>query len=251
VIEKQLEESMHAALAGEPPLGFDPDEVIDRAGRRQRQRRSAVATVSAAVTVLAVAVTTVLVTSSRGEGPNIGTPTAPATTTSTTRPATVCQSVKPGTVPPSGFPGSADVLDRFDQDLPDAVVEHLGITVVPADDIVAYDCPPTVGVGYAATGSSKALALSFIHARPKLDLAHDPYVGDKRFALLQDKPQAGGARLRVYAQYATWRDSPVIVLWFGADGMVTEVSAPRQDYFARADLIALASDPRLAFPLPR
>jgi len=43
----------------------------------------------------------------------------------------------------------------------------------------------------------------------------------------------------------------VIVLWFAADGMVTEVSVPRQDYFHRADLIALASDPRLAFPLPR
>ena len=203
--------------------------------------------------MLLIAITTVLVTSRRDREPHIGTPTAPGTATTsqeTTRPAAVCQNVKPGTVPPSGFPGSAQLLDRLDQDLPDAIAEYLGTSVVAADEIAAYDCPPTVGVGFVATGSSKSLALSLIHARPALDLEHDPYAGDQRFELLRDKPQAGGARLRVYAEF-TGQQGPLIVLWFGADGMITEVSLSRQDYFARADLIELVSDPRLSFPLPR
>jgi hypothetical protein len=57
VNENQLRERMHAAVAGEPPLGFDPDELTDRAGKRQRQRRAILGATAATLVLAAGAVT--------------------------------------------------------------------------------------------------------------------------------------------------------------------------------------------------
>ncbi|WP_009948787.1 hypothetical protein [Saccharopolyspora erythraea] len=44
-----LREGMRTAVADEPPLGFDPDDVVTEAARRQRRRRTTAAAVAAVV----------------------------------------------------------------------------------------------------------------------------------------------------------------------------------------------------------
>ncbi|RCW47103.1 hypothetical protein DFQ14_101447 [Halopolyspora algeriensis] len=51
--ERTLREGMRDAVGGEPPLGFDPDQVVDKAGREQRKRRAMVGTGLATLVVLA------------------------------------------------------------------------------------------------------------------------------------------------------------------------------------------------------
>src|SRR5437588_13080798 len=50
MIEQTVRDRFRDAVAGEPPLGFDPDEVVDRAIRRGR-RRKAVWAIAAATCV--------------------------------------------------------------------------------------------------------------------------------------------------------------------------------------------------------
>lgn len=61
MIEQQVADRFQEAVADEPPLGFDPDDVIDRAIKRGRRRKVvwavAAATVVEAVVVWAVAAT--------------------------------------------------------------------------------------------------------------------------------------------------------------------------------------------------
>ncbi len=247
MIEKQLEESMHSALAGEPPLGFDPDEVVDRAARRQRQRRSAFATAGVAGGVLVLAVTTVLATSSREQGTGIGTP--PTSTTTTTRGTGVCQGVAPGHIPPSGFPGSAAALARIDEAAPGVLTTHLGLAAAHADEMAVYDCPPNISGGFTVAGTP-GVVLAMTHARPELDFEHDQLTDADAFRLLRDTPQPDGGSIRVYVDAAD-ESGALIVARYGADGMNTEVSVPRRGQFAEQDLVALVSDPGLRFPLPR
>ncbi|MEQ0561560.1 hypothetical protein ABJI51_25840 [Amycolatopsis sp. NEAU-NG30] len=56
--EQTLAREFTAAVHPEPPLGFDPDEVVTRAGRRRRRRRNSLLTGAAVVAALAaVAIT--------------------------------------------------------------------------------------------------------------------------------------------------------------------------------------------------
>jgi hypothetical protein len=55
VIEQQLAERFRAVVGDEPPLGFDPDEFVDRLFRRRR-RRQAIGTALAVVVVATAAV---------------------------------------------------------------------------------------------------------------------------------------------------------------------------------------------------
>lgn len=57
MIERQLTERFHTVLEDEPPLGFDPDELVDEQRRgRRRQAALAGAVVTAAAAVVAVGV---------------------------------------------------------------------------------------------------------------------------------------------------------------------------------------------------
>ncbi|MDR7302148.1 hypothetical protein [Haloactinomyces albus] len=55
--EQTLRDGMRDAVGSEPPLGFDPDQVAERAGRNQRKRRAMVGTGLATLVVLAGATT--------------------------------------------------------------------------------------------------------------------------------------------------------------------------------------------------
>ena len=83
--ETQLEDRMHEALLDEPPLGFDPDEVVDRAVRLQRRRRLTLATAGAAAGVLVLAAAAVVATGARSHEDQVG-----------TQPGSVCQGPPPG-----------------------------------------------------------------------------------------------------------------------------------------------------------
>src|SRR5690348_6707947 len=60
MIEERITETFRLVVAGEPPLGFDPDDVVAEAARRTRARRAIAATVAAtgAVALTAVALFT-------------------------------------------------------------------------------------------------------------------------------------------------------------------------------------------------
>src|SRR5262245_34221227 len=212
MIEEQLGDRMRAVLADEPPLGFDPDELVDRAGRSRRQRRT---TVAAAGAVLVVAVSAVVATSGGGDrGSRVG--------TSSTAPA-ACRDVEPGRVPPLNFPGSAAIVARLDAAVPGLVARHLpGVTVQPSETgMIAYDCPRNVGTLYPVAGANQTLVIDLIHAGDELDLAHDKYAGDAEYHLVAEDTAADGARFRTYGNSA---GTVLIVVRFGLDGMITEAS---------------------------
>lgn len=59
MIEQQLRDGMQAAVTKEPPLGFDPDQVVDSVKRTTHRRRTAFAAAAAVVAVAAGSVTAV------------------------------------------------------------------------------------------------------------------------------------------------------------------------------------------------
>jgi hypothetical protein len=247
MIEKQLEDRMRTALTDEPPLGFDPDEVVDRAGRLRRQRR---ATFGAAAAVLVLAVGAVVV---GGRGERGSGPASPDRTIA----GKVCTDPPEGPRPRVNFPGSAEIAARLNAEMPGLLTEH--VPDVPFEpeaggSMAAYDCPPNVGRSYAVSGGTgEFLTLYLIHRRDRLDLTGDRYADDPFHELVSDEPAAGGARIRVYRNSELSQQSSSVVLRFGADGMITEASvlAAAERTVSEAQLTELASDPALHFDLPR
>jgi hypothetical protein len=60
--EEQIEQGLRDVLLAEPPLGVDPDRMVETAMRKQRQRRASAATVIGIVAVAAIAAGTMIVT---------------------------------------------------------------------------------------------------------------------------------------------------------------------------------------------
>lgn len=80
--EHTLAREFDRVVRGEPPLGFDPDDVVTRAGRRQRRRR---ATITAGGGVAAIAIAAIAVPLAIGHG---GGARVEAAATATSAPAT-------------------------------------------------------------------------------------------------------------------------------------------------------------------
>jgi len=248
-IEKRLTEDMHAALADEPPLGFDPDELADRAGRSRRRRRSAYLTASAAAATTVLAAVAVVVGSHDDAGRNTGTGTVTAPASPTSVPAAkpaACQDTPPRKDPPLNFPGSAEVVERLDREVPEAVGERLpSDSIERTDPMLAMDCPPTLVSGYFLGDISIALFLT--HARPELDDTRDRYAG--AFPVADEFTAEDGALIRVY-EVAKGADQGLVVTRFGTDGMVAQASIAPRGSVAVADIVTLLGDPRLHFPIP-
>lgn len=247
MIENQLADRMRAALTDEPPLGFDPDEVADRASQSRRRRRSSLAAVGATGAVLTIAVTAVVMSGGGGGGSEVGT----QVTTTPTASDAACPSLPPNGRPPLNFPGSAQIVARLDEAGPRLIAKHLpGVHVQPSDTgMIAYDCPPNVGTLYRVTGSDQTVMLYLIHARAALDLANDRYAEDQSFRLVGEDTATDGARIRTYEYSGIEFSSALVVVRFGLDGMVTEAYLTGQPPLVagRAELLALASDPELRF----
>lgn len=246
MIEEELQDRMRAAVADEPPLGFDPDELVDRASRRRR--RSTLAAVGATGGVLTVAVAAVLFTGMPSEGTKVGTT---VTTAPTVPIAPVCTGVEAGTVPPLNFPGSEAIVARLDEAAPRAIAAHLpGVSVQPPEaGMLAYDCPPNVGNVYPLNGVDQRLVVYVVHARDELDLAHDQYAGDANYRLVGEETAPDGALLRTYENARADAGNMLVVVRFGPNGVITEAMLTGQGPLVvdRAALTALASDPELRF----
>lgn len=62
MIEQQLRDGLRAAVTAEPPLGFDPDDLVTRTSRTAHRRRTTFAAVAAAAVVVAGTVSAVAAT---------------------------------------------------------------------------------------------------------------------------------------------------------------------------------------------
>jgi hypothetical protein len=248
VIEKQLTDHMNAVLADEPPLGFDPDELV---GRAVRQRRRTIATVGTSGAVLVIAVATAVATGSTDARRSpVGTPSSTSSSTPSTVlwPESVCVTEGSGSTPPLNFPGSLEIIARLDASAPAVIAAHLpGVTVQPSETgMIAYDCPPNVGTVYPVNGVDQSVMLYLIHARHQLDLAHDRYADNAAYQLVEETTAADGALIRTYRDET---GTVLVVVRFGQDGMITEASVSGAGTLVAnsAQLRALASDPELRF----
>jgi hypothetical protein len=252
VIEDQLADRMRAALAEKPPLGFDPDEVADRATRLRRRRRSSFAAAGGTAAVLGIAVTAAVVSGAGGRGSEVGTQVSSSPTASIA-PNAPCTGVGEGERPPPlDFAGSAPVVARLDAAGPRVIAEHLpGVSVEPSETgMIAYDCPPNVGTLYRVSGADQTVMLYLIHSGTALDLGNDRYAEDRNYHLVGEESAADGARIRTYEYSGGPKPGVVlVVVRFGLDGMITEASLSGQGELVagRAELLALASDPELRF----
>jgi hypothetical protein len=255
VIEKQLENRMRAAVDGEPPLGFDPREVVRRAARLHRQRRATIAAAGGAGAVLVVATSIAFATAAGGPRPSAGaTGDASSTMTGSATGRPVCQSPDEGE-PGADFPGSDKIVSRLEQEVPAAVHEHLGVGTKPVNSIGAYDCPPTVVARYSTHTVIPWLTIAMVHARTTFDDGHDPSALDTKQRLVRERPGEDGARIRIYQIAPDVNEPgaprPLSAVRLGADGMVTAVAESNGSRFSEQQLVALASDARLRFPLSR
>src|SRR5690242_5855400 len=123
MIEERITETFRQVVAGEPPLGFDPDDVVAEAARRTRQRR-AIAATTAATGVVALAAATLLATAGTGAQVPVGAPPAP-THTSVSVPKT---KPEPGTNLPSAppaFPGSDVAVRDLGRTIPAVLADRV------------------------------------------------------------------------------------------------------------------------------
>jgi hypothetical protein len=118
----------------------------------------------------------------------------------------------------------------------------------------ARDCPPTVVVEYTTHTVVPWLRVTMVRARPTLDGANDPGTWDTKLRLVHERSGEDGARIRTHQMVPDVNGPsprPLSVVRLGADGMVTEVAEFNGTRFCEQQLVALAGDARLRFPLHR
>lgn len=241
MIEQQIEDRLRAAVADEPPLGFDPDELVDRAVRLRRRRRSVLASVGATSAIALVAVAVVVTGRTDQSQVAATSPQPPPSATSST--AGGCPG--PGGVPPLGFPGSEAAVARLDEVAPQVVREHTGTAFEPSETgMIAYDCPPNIGTVYGDQTGVGAVTLYLVHAENAIDLDVDlPYVTG---AVTSEETRGDGSVLRVH-QADTQVGVRFDVVHLRPDGVVVAASGPLTEHLTLDALTGIATDPRLTF----
>lgn len=260
MIEQQLSDRMRAAVLDEPPLGFDPDEVVGRAHRRRRQRVMASISVAATFTVLAGVVITLVV----GVPGDRGSTTEPAVQI----PGVTCGSVDFDGSAPRTFPGAQRSIDRLNEVVPERLEQNVpGIDFEPRlGGLRTGGCAPTIMGSYQAAGTDWYLLV-------RLSREHDVYTpGDDRYGKLSDNkayiPAVGvmheemvdGSRVRVYGdRELDLNDQPlplrqvIAATRVDPDGLVVEVTfhkegnAPQGNHPNVEDLVRVVSDRDLRF----
>lgn len=263
MIEKQLRERFDAAVADEPPMGFDPLAAADEASRATRARRGLFAGIATtAVAVAAVAIVTVTVADLGGGGPgSVGGPAerSPVTTTErqTGGPFDGPQQfhpTDPGSDPHGLGPRAERIAERLVSLLPQVAPGVTGLR--PAD------FGQGVGGDYSASDDHVEGMIVFDDADGATALVvkvSTPAAPDRGPCVTQDPgvtcrvvPRPDGSALLVY-------DGPGLrsVLHQRLDGSAAEVtvylsrpldpSAPSRETFPldEAQLTALATDPEL------
>ncbi|HET9142163.1 hypothetical protein [Actinophytocola sp.] len=266
MIEERMADRFRAAVADEPPLGFDPDEVVSRAGRERRRRR---AVAGSALATGGLAVTTAVLVASTGSdvqtiGPGAG-PTgwlAPAPGGASSAP--LRPSLPPRTKPkapsadvPGSFPGSDAAVAKLRQVIPQVLAEkvtNLAFTHPDGGDLMVHQTGRLIGGAYLATGTShQYIQVSISHDRDTLDLSADPAAGGGWGPPLRQSTLPDGSQLRVYGQNESGMQN-LSVLHFRPDGVIVHVDATMKPEPGRSGLqvseevlTAIATDPRLTF----
>jgi hypothetical protein len=248
MIEERLTERFHNAVAGEPPLGFDPDEVVTEAGRRRR-RRQAVGTTALATGAVALAAAAVFATSVPSQV------SAGANPPTSSVPSGKDVAVEPS--PASSFRGSDGVVANLGQVIPQVLRERVPGLVFDEPDsgeLMVTDGRHGVGGAYRAGGTTHRYVTVFVyHDRDELDLAGDPAAGGGWGSLVSDTPQQDGSHVRVY-QFGDDTDRGLAVVHLRTDGVIVQADTtakpePGQNGLATNQdvLTAVATDPRLTF----
>jgi hypothetical protein len=252
--EHQLADRMRAAVAGEPPLGFDPDEVVDRAIRRSRRRAGATATALGTVTL---AVAAVAVTSALGSGPGeaIQTvdPASPGTATLVPPPPKNAT----GKTPSPTFPGSADAAKRLGDLGPILIAQYAPGVPVGKPDSGTWQAgtnPRSLIAAYRVQGTThRYVTLGVVHEKNKLDLDRSSYRTDGSI-LVSDTVNPDGSHLQVYRFGQSGDAQALTVLHIRTNGVIAIASTTSKPEPGRTGLVvgqqvltALATDPRLSF----
>lgn len=243
MIEQRIADRFRSAVLDEPPLGFNPDDVVDRAKRRQRHRRAVMATALATggVAVAAVAVFAASTTHQIGTaGPGV------ATTSET----------KPSPSFPAGVP-QPKILDEVGALLDERVP---GFRHTPGISRLLSEKPHPRGFAYELAeikdlripATNIYMVVDVRHEHDQLDLAGDPAAAGGRWGSpVSDTVQLDGSHLRVYRNDES-EGGGLAVVHLRTDGVIVEVDVPsvaeaeRQGLAVTEEvLIAVATDPRL------
>lgn len=252
MIEDRITEQFRAAVAGEPPLGFDPDEVVIEAGRRRKRRQATVATALATGGV-ALAAVAVFATSGPARIPVGATPSGSSTVESTT---TTPGKDKEQPVPEEPtFPGSDAVVANLGQVIPAVLRDRVsGLTFDDPDGgrLHVDQNLRAVGGAYLAAGTTHRYVSVFVYHDPSLP--GDPAAGGNWGPLVSDTPQQDGSHVRVYSFDDGDGSLGLTVVHVRTDGVVVMASTdaktePGQSGLAvnQDVLTAIATDARLTF----
>jgi hypothetical protein len=209
VNENQLSERMRAAVAGEPPLGFDPDELTDRAGRRQRQRRTVLGAAAVTLVLAAGAVTVGAVTQGGGHG--VGSP--PSVTSDCPQPMATLA--------------------------PTVITRH-----IPGVALDAYDLKCTQ-VDHEYVGQGR---IWLYREKNREDPTKDFFANNETAYHLASETPVPGAIVRTYVEPSDadgwWLRAAV---WIGTDNLVVwaEVSGQGEPIATEEQLVAVVSDVEL------
>jgi hypothetical protein len=254
MIEDRLAERLKAAVAAEPPLGFDPFEVVTEAVRRRKRRQAAGATalVTGGVALAAVAV---FATSGTARVP-VGTNPSGSSVVETTTPDKKNQPTDPQTQP--SFPGSAEAVVQLGQVIPEVLRDQApGFAFdQPAGGALQVSVNPrAIGCAYPATGTThRYVSVTVSHEHDQLDLVGDPAAGGNWGPLVSDTPQQDGSHIRVYDYDDGDGTLALTVVHLRVDGVIVLASTtakpePGQNGLAVNQDVqtAIATDPRLTF----
>ena len=255
--EADLREGLRAAVGDEPPLTFDPDELIRRAQHERRRRRAlvAVAVVTLALTGTVLTLPGVLDRRSAGDAASGSVLTT--TVSPSSAPATPSPTVSATSTAPAPTPGAASFLSgylagRFTEVVPGAKVEAVQVSEVRDEEPVYFTVLVRFVDGIGPSGVVVRLTAS--SPRSPFDRFCDEFRCDDPLS-----PKDGG-RLAT-GMTADPTSKAVVsraVAHRRADGSVVQVTAYQYDPGRGSELpdvaltvdqlVLLASDPNLAVP---
>ncbi len=266
MIEQRIADRFRTAVLDEPPLGFDPDEVVDRAKRRQRHRTAVGA--SALVTIgVALGAAVVFAASGGSQLGGVGTPGSSESVTPTTPPPTTPpprdtrpvekEDVEP-TTPPQTFPGSDAAVAHLSRAIPAVLAEkvpNLKFTKPDSGDLMVDSARHEIGGAYLATGTKHRYVSVFVsHNKSTLDLAGDPAAAGGWGPGTSDTTLGDGSHVRVYRMADGGDALAMTVVHLRTDGVIVIASTTAKPEPGRTGLAvsqdvltAIATDGRLTF----
>lgn len=258
MIEDRLANEFRTAVAGEPPLGFDPDDVVTEAIRRRKRRQAAGATALGTGGV-ALAAVAVFATSAGTGGVSVGASPSgsSAAQTATTPPGSDDKNAPVPTEPPASFPGSDDAITQLGPVIPAVLhdrVPGLAFDKPDSGTLMVVDDPHGVGGAYLAAGTKHRYVTVFVyHDRNALDLAGDPAADGGWGVLVSDTTQQDGSHVRVYS-HDGGDSQGLAVLHLRTDGVIVQADTTAKPEDGQTGLAtsqevltAVATDPRLTF----